>query len=363
MGLYVPIDLLVEMGARLATNGVILCRDKVPYTAIHAIFELKGSREMGPRIQSPSLVDEYVCETMQGQDFMNAGERYVMKVADMYKSDINVPFAFRKNIALMLQRVQNGVPTEAQAKELINHMTRAIIDSGHNYEGSCRWCPWCLNVVPASIIARLPCNVAWVSPALLIQRSSLKLRRKGWKRSANVGAELDVEEPELRATLHHFRLVKMKMMPTSMQSLPMTTSWKLMRRSTSMAKGRTLRRSTYPYPMTWRRNLLQFCLNTEEIGRTFDELFGYVIFQRREILDDYLSLSFTEMQAKVDDYFTPFASSFAPRSSIMDTVTKLPRAPTKDEVISSNPERHDVKQVLHHLGFLVACLRKLGHLL
>ena len=63
MVLYVPIDLLVEMGARLlATNEVILCRDKVPHTAIHAIFELKGSPEMGPRIQSPSLVDEYVCE-------------------------------------------------------------------------------------------------------------------------------------------------------------------------------------------------------------------------------------------------------------------------------------------------------------
>ena len=30
------------------------------------------------------------------------------------------------------------------------------------------------------------------------------------------------------------------------------------------------------------------CLNTEEIGKTFDELFGYIIFQRREILDDYL---------------------------------------------------------------------------
>ena len=116
MGLYVPIDLLVEMGVRLATNGVILCRDKVPYAAIHAIFELKGSREMGPRIQSPSLVDEYVCETMQGQDFMKAGERYVMKVADMYKSDINVPFTFRNNIAHILQRVQNGVPTEPRRR-------------------------------------------------------------------------------------------------------------------------------------------------------------------------------------------------------------------------------------------------------
>ena len=75
------------------------------------------------------------------------------------------------------------------------------------------------------------------------------------------------------------------------------------------------------------------CLNAEEIGKTFDELFGYVIFQRREILDDYLSLSFTEMQAKADEHFTPFAKRqyFCP--TIIDTVTKLPRAPAKEECV------------------------------
>ena len=68
MVIYVPITILKEMGARLASNGVILCRGKVPFTAIQAIFELDGSRGMGPRIQSPSLVDEYVCESMLGED-------------------------------------------------------------------------------------------------------------------------------------------------------------------------------------------------------------------------------------------------------------------------------------------------------
>ena len=57
---------------------------------------------------------------------MKASERYVMKAADAYKSDIDIPFTFRNNVALILQKVQNGVPTETQAKELINHMTRAI---------------------------------------------------------------------------------------------------------------------------------------------------------------------------------------------------------------------------------------------
>ena len=104
MAIYVPITILKEMGARLASNGVILCCDKVPYTAIHAIFELKNAREMGPRIQSPSLVDEYVCETMQGEDCMKVSERYVLKVADAYKSDIEIPFTYRNNVALILQK-------------------------------------------------------------------------------------------------------------------------------------------------------------------------------------------------------------------------------------------------------------------
>ena len=76
------------------------------------------------------------------------------------------------------------------------------------------------------------------------------------------------------------------------------------------------------------------CINTEEIGRTFDEMLGYIIFQRREILDDDLSLSFTEKKAKVDEYYTPFAKRqfFCPAN--IDPDTKLPRAPTKEEYLS-----------------------------
>ena len=58
------------------------------------------------------------------------------------------------------------------------------------------------------------------------------------------------------------------------------------------------------------------CINTEEIGKTYDEMLGYIILQRRELLDDYLSLSFTEMQAKIDEYHIPFAKRpfFAPQA-------------------------------------------------
>ena len=75
------------------------------------------------------------------------------------------------------------------------------------------------------------------------------------------------------------------------------------------------------------------CVNTEEIGRTFDEMLGYIIFQRREILDDYLSLSFTEIKTKVGEYYTPFAKRqfFCP--AFLDPRTKLPRAPAKEEYL------------------------------
>ena len=76
------------------------------------------------------------------------------------------------------------------------------------------------------------------------------------------------------------------------------------------------------------------CINTEEIGKTYDEMLGYIIFQRRDLLDDYLSLSFTEMQQKVNEYMTPFAKRqfFCP--AFFDQDTKLPRPPAKEEYIT-----------------------------
>ena len=103
MVIHVPITTLKEMGARLASNGVILCRDKIPFTAIQAIFDLDGTRGMGSRIQSPSLVDEYVCESMFGEDCMRASPKYIKKVAEQYKDNVEIPFAYRNNVSLALQ--------------------------------------------------------------------------------------------------------------------------------------------------------------------------------------------------------------------------------------------------------------------
>ena len=41
------------------------------------------------------------------------------------------------------------------------------------------------------------------------------------------------------------------------------------------------------------------CLNTEEISKVFDEIVGCLVFQRKDILDDFLSLSFLETKARM----------------------------------------------------------------
>ena len=180
---------LKEMGARLASNGVILCRSKIPFTTIQAIFELDGARGVGPRIQSPSLVDEYVCESMFGEDCLRASPKYIKKIAEQYKDDVEIPFAYRNNVSLALQRIQADEPTASQAKELVNYITRAIIESCPKFEGSCRRCPWCMNLVPASIIRCLLCNAQLVSVGRFVDQSSL-----GKPRSLDSEVVIDVEE-------------------------------------------------------------------------------------------------------------------------------------------------------------------------
>ena len=72
------------------------------------------------------------------------------------------------------------------------------------------------------------------------------------------------------------------------------------------------------------------CLNIEEISKVFDETVNYLIFQRKDILDDFLSLSSSRMDARR----TPFTQRqfFCP--SFIDDDAMLPRAPTAEEYMA-----------------------------
>ena len=73
------------------------------------------------------------------------------------------------------------------------------------------------------------------------------------------------------------------------------------------------------------------CLNTEEVTKVFDEGLAYLIFQRKDLLDDYVALSFNEMKERHDERKTPFVTKPFHCPAFLDAESKLPRVPAKDE--------------------------------
>ena len=73
------------------------------------------------------------------------------------------------------------------------------------------------------------------------------------------------------------------------------------------------------------------CLNVEEIGKVSDEVFAYLILQGKDLLDDYIALSFKETREKMDDYVAPFTHRQFFCSAIIDENSNLPRAPATGE--------------------------------
>ena len=269
--------------------------------------------------------------------------------------DVNIPFTYRNNVSLVLQKVQEGMPTAAQAKEIVNHMTRAIIDSSPRFECSCCWCPWCLNTVPASIIRCLLCNAQILSVGRFMDQSSLGKPRSLDSEivievtdensdEVNVSIEPDFEEQE-----EDVQEAQADIDPRDANVEAIIGDDNLMDDDEAVDEYGEKEDYAEEY-LTISNAIAQeppaICLNTEEIGRTFDEL-SYVIFQRRGILDEFLSLSFTQMQAKMDDYNTPFSRRHFLCPAIIDLETKLPRAPTKEEYMmwATGGEREQYQQI------------------
>ena len=83
---------------------------------------------------------------------------------------------------------------------------------------------------------------------------------------------------------------------------------------------------------------LALCLNTEEVAKVFDEIFAYLIFQRRDLLDDYVALSFKEMKEKMDDSRTPFTSRQFLCPILIDEESRLPGSQTRMSISSGSAE-------------------------
>ena len=76
------------------------------------------------------------------------------------------------------------------------------------------------------------------------------------------------------------------------------------------------------------------CLNTEEVAKVFDEVLAYIIFQRKDLLDAYVALSFNEMKERRDTFHTPFVTEPFHCPAFLDEESQRPRIPTKDEYLA-----------------------------
>ena len=130
-----------------------MCRCKIPLTEIKAIFALSESHRMGARLHLPSLVDEFVCDANEGEDYMKASNQFIGKIANKFRADFNIPFACHNDVALTWQKIPDGIPNDLQAKDIKHHITRVILHHTSAYEGLClcRLCPFCMRRTPAAL--------------------------------------------------------------------------------------------------------------------------------------------------------------------------------------------------------------------
>ena len=67
------------------------------------------------------------------------------------------------------------------------------------------------------------------------------------------------------------------------------------------------------------------------MAKVFHEVLAYLIFQRKDLLDDYVALSFNEMKERLEELKMPFVTKPFHCPAFLDEESKLPRIPTKDE--------------------------------
>ena len=60
------------------------------------------------------------------------------------------------------------------------------------------------------------------------------------------------------------------------------------------------------------------------MAKVFDEVLAYLIFQRKDVVDDYVALSFKEMKERKDEFHTPFATKPFHCPAFLDEESKLP---------------------------------------
>ena len=237
-------------------------------------------------------------------------------------------------------------PTEMQTKDLINNITRAIAHNPREYECNCRCCPWCLHLTPTTLIRCVRCNAALISVGRFMDQGS-----QGMPRTLDSEILIEVDDESTiegaidetidvaqRSVVEDEIIDELQLVEESAAGIDLDALHEEQEKAKDADENVDAYGELYDYSNECITVSHQsstkppaMCLNTEEICKVLDEIVGYLIFQRKDILDDFLSLSFSEMKARMDERRTPFTRRqfFCP--AFIDDDTMLPRAPTKEE--------------------------------
>ena len=146
------------------------------------------SKGMGPRIHSPSLVDEFVCDTIDGKDYAQATNEFVGKIASKFQADINIPFAYRNNVAMIMKRALDSVPNDTQAQDLNITSPGRFYITPAKIKVFAETCPGCMRITPATLVRRMSCYAEIVSVGRFMDQSCL-----GTPRTLDSEITIDVE--------------------------------------------------------------------------------------------------------------------------------------------------------------------------
>ena len=254
IAIYVPINTLVDYGAGLAYNGVILCICK------------DGSRGVGARLLFPSLVDEFVYHTQEDEKSTQASYKFLGKTADNFGPDINIPFTYRNNVASVTLRVRSY--TQHVSLEHCAVSAR-FMDQG------CLGTPCALN---SEITVDVERETADFDPV-----------QQEIQEDEQVEDELTFVE-ELAADID----IK-EIQDDSDQVDQCGEHEDYWNEYLAVSNSQATQSPA-------------LCSNAEELSKVLGEMLAYLIFQRKVLLDDFVAFSFKEVRGKLDDHRTPFAS-------------------------------------------------------
>ena len=241
---------------------------------------------------------------------MQTSRQFIRKIADKFRADINIAFTYCNNVAMILQRMPDMIPNDTQAKDLKRCLVRATSHSTRDFEGLCRFFPWCIRIAPAALTRCLRCDALMMSVGRFMDQGCL-----GTPRTLDSVIRIDVEvetaefDPVQQNTQEDERSEdELKLVEDQAAGVNVEEIQDDSDQTDQCGEHEDYWNEYLTVSNSKATQSPALCLNIEEISKVCDEMLACFIFQRKDLLNDYVALSFKEMREKMDDHRMPFTS-------------------------------------------------------